>query len=44
MFIKVFNSELEAIKFAQLKNAKVSIHYEYNELTKSLVRLFVVKY
>ena len=44
MFIKVFTSEKEAYAFAQLRGARVTIQYDYNELTKTIIRKFVVKY
>lgn len=44
MFIKVFTSEKEAYAFAQIKCARVIIQYDYNELTKTIIRKFVVKY
>ena len=43
-FIRVFMNEKEACAFALTKGAKVSIQYDYDELTRTIVRKFVVKY
>jgi hypothetical protein len=44
MFIKVFRDEKDALRFAALKNAKVIVRYDWDNMTNRLIKEFVVKF
>lgn len=44
MFIKVFTNEKDARTFAALKNAKVIVRYDWDNMLGRLIREFVVKF
>ena len=43
-FIKVFYNEAEARKFATLKRGTLTVRIEWDEMTRTIVREFVVKF
>ena len=44
MFIKVFTNEKDAMRFAAMKNAKVVVRYDWDNMLGRLIREFVVKF
>lgn len=44
MFIRVFNSEVEAIEFAKKVAGVLSIRYDWSDMFCAIIREYVVKY
>lgn len=44
MFIKVFETETDAIEFAKKVAGVLSIRYDWNDMLCSIIREYVVRY
>ena len=43
-FMKVFTNYIEAQAFAVLKGGRVIVEYDWDEMTRTIVRHYVVKF
>lgn len=43
-FMKIFTNYIEAQAFAILKSGRITVEYDWDEMTRTIVRHYIVKF